>query len=314
LELASAFGSMKGAKGPDGKPKGPLMVSGDLRKIMWGFLIAGLGGGAYKLAEQLARRSINPNVDLQDRVESIHLDPVILQSFLKLQEWRKISAPAFKTAIQNVDNLLFLESALMSQEINPQKTDKVLAFTYLRIALNRLTTFQNIVKEQLGNQDAFTVNMYVKPIHEQLLKHTLNILHLCSQFNPERTVQRARGVVEDAMKQLREGKTTASFHRWLNDGKSIRSGSTLQSSARSSLSSKSSRTSHSLLKSRRRHNQSKGLLPRRSDHNQNHHHHDGQRGYEPQMHDSTNSREDQTPGAVSITLPTDEDKHLVGDV
>lgn len=178
---------------------------GDAEKFLkWGS-IGFLGFGMYQMAATLAKRNVNPCVEFKDPVEAIHFDPMIRDAYIRLQNYREINPWLFKSSLQNTDQLLFLENALLTEQVYPSRQDKDLSFTYFRMAVNRLNQFQHLIRSEMGNEHAMAVNMIVKKVYEQLQKHFLNILHLCSEFKPEHLIQRAPLEVAAALKRMEAG-------------------------------------------------------------------------------------------------------------
>jgi hypothetical protein len=183
--------------------------------LKWG-IVGFVGFGAYQMASKLARRTADPMSVLVDPVESIGNDPVILEALVKIQSYRELNPWMFSMAVRNIDHLLFLENALVSKEVQPVRNDKALAFTYFRIALTRLNTFQHLIKHKLSNKHAMAVNIYTEKIYDQLKKHFLNVLHLCSVIRPENLLKRAEEDVEAAMKRFRhsDGHDSVAQETW----------------------------------------------------------------------------------------------------
>lgn len=178
---------------------------GDAEKFLkWGTL-GFVGFGLYQMAATLAKRNVNPCFEFKDPVEAIQFDPIVRDSFIQLQSYREMNPWLFKTALQNIDQLLFLENALLSQKVLPARQDKNLAFTYFKMGVNRLNQFQHLVRSSLGNEHGMTVNILVKQVYNQIQKHLLNILHLCSKFRPENLIQRAPLEIEHALKRMADG-------------------------------------------------------------------------------------------------------------
>lgn len=178
---------------------------GDAEKFLkWGTL-GFVGFGLYQMAATLAKRNVNPCFEFKDPVEAIQFDPIVRDAFIQLQSYREMNPWLFKTALQNIDQLLFLENALLSQKVLPARQDKNLAFTYFKMGVNRLNQFQHLVRSSLGNEHGMTVNILVKQVYNQIQKHLLNILHLCSKFRPENLIQRAPLEIEHALKRMADG-------------------------------------------------------------------------------------------------------------
>jgi len=183
-----------------------ILYPDDAKKFLkWGAL-GFIGLGAYQLFMTVAKRNINPSVEFTDPVESMNHDPIIRDSFIHIQPYRKLNPWLYKSALQNVDQLLFLENALLSQEVSPVRNDKVAAWSHFRMGVNRLNQFQFLVRERMGNDHGMAVNLFVRKIYDQMKKHALNILHLCSEFKPENLIARAPFEVERALKNYEEGR------------------------------------------------------------------------------------------------------------
>lgn len=173
----------------------------DLKHFMtWG-AIGFLCLGTYKMSTRIVNKSISPSANLIDETESLHVDAKICEAFTNLQEYRDLNPWLFKTGIQNVDHLLFLEQILLNGESDPVPNDKVIAFSHFRMALHRLNSFQKLVSEQLGNEHGLAVQIYIESIYEQLQKHLLNIFHMCSQFDPSSLISRAKKEVQFLLKK-----------------------------------------------------------------------------------------------------------------
>lgn len=183
-----------------------ILYPDDAQKFLkWGTL-GFVGLGLYQLFMTVAKRNINPSVEFKDPVESMNCDPIIRDSFVHIQSYRKLNPWLFKSALQNADKLLFLEDALLSQKAFPVRNDKVSAWTYFRLSVNRLNQFQYLVRERMGNEHGLAVNIFVRKVYDQLQKHVLNVFHLCSEFKPENLIARAPFEVERALKAFESGK------------------------------------------------------------------------------------------------------------
>ena len=198
----------------DNTPKAVLYKQDAMDFMKWG-LVGFVGLGVYTLGMKVAKRNIDPSVELHDRADSFNLDPVIRDSFINIQPYRKLNTWLFKMSVYNTDHLLFLENALLTKTALPTHNDKVLAFSYFRMALSRLNQFQILVRETLGNEHAMAVNMFVEKIYGQLQKHLLNVLHICSEFKPANLIARAQQEVEQAMQAFEDGKKyNSSSNQW----------------------------------------------------------------------------------------------------
>jgi hypothetical protein len=182
--------------------------------IKWGS-VGFMGLGLYQFLLTLSKRNINPCIDFQDPVEALDCDPVIRDAMIRLQNYRELNPWLFKTALQNIDQLLFLENALLSKGAHAAKKDKDIAFTYFRMGVNRLNQLQFIIRKELGTEHGMAVHLLVKQIYGQMQKHLLNVLHLCSKFRPDDLIARAPLEVRAAIKRMEEGrKPEDTYNRW----------------------------------------------------------------------------------------------------
>lgn len=191
------------------------LYPGDAQNFLkWGS-IGFLGFGLYQMAVTLAKRNVNPCVGFKDPVEAMNTDPLIRDSLLQMQNYRDLNPWLFKTALQNIDQLLFLEHILLSQKAQPVKKDKDIAFTHFRMGVNRLSQFQFLVRKEMGNEHGMTINLLVKRVYTQMQKHLLNVLHLCSEFRPENLIARAPVEVVAALRRMDEDRAPEnSYARW----------------------------------------------------------------------------------------------------
>jgi len=216
-----AQSKVKGIK--DGKGKGQFSIGNwkvmlhqdDAKNFLkWGTL-GFVGLGVYQLCMTMAKRNINPCVEFMDPVESMNSDPIIRDAMITLQSYRELNPWLFKTALQNIDQLLFLENALLSQQIQAVKNDKVASWSFFRMAIHRLGAFQYLVRERMGTEHGMTVNIFVRKIYAQLQKHILNILHMCTEFKPEHLIANAPLEINRILKNYEEGKEPVnSYQKW----------------------------------------------------------------------------------------------------
>lgn len=183
----------------------PLYASDAKRVMGWGVL-GFVGLGLYQLFATLSKRSVNRCADFIDPVESLHSDPIIVEALFTLQGYRALNPWLYKAAIQNIDQLLFLENALLQGLVKPCKKDKVHAWTHFRVGVNRMAQFQYLIKEQLGTDQGFAANIYVRKVYEQMQKHVLNVLHMCSDFRPEHLIERAPAEIEKLQAAWKQGR------------------------------------------------------------------------------------------------------------
>lgn len=185
---------------------GAVFYPGDV-SLFLKYAVAGfIGFGTYSLAKQLSKRNIDPLVEFQDPVESMNCDPIIRDAFISVQSYRQLNPFLFKTALQNIDQLLFIEDGLLSQRIHPVKSDKSLAWTRFRVGCNRLAELNYEIRTKMGAEHALTFNLFVRKIYTQLQKHLLNILHLCSEFKPEALIARAPQEIARILQGLEENR------------------------------------------------------------------------------------------------------------
>lgn len=158
-----------------------------------------LGLGAYYLSMVASKRQINPACDLKAPNEAISADPIILNALLNLQKYRDLNPVIFMLAVRNVDRLLFMEGALLQKKTFVCRRDKHLAFTFLRVAINRMQDLIYLIKTHTSAEHALVASLEAEKIYTQLQKHTLNIFHMASKFNPQSFIERANDVVKKAM-------------------------------------------------------------------------------------------------------------------
>lgn len=179
---------------------------GDGQKFLKWAVLGGMGIGLYQMGMVLSRRNINPSVELVDKPEAMNYDPTIRDAFIHLQTYRELNPWLFSAALKNVDQLLFLTQALMNHQVPPERNDKIIAFCNFRMASIRLNMFQMMVREKLNNDHGLAAHIYVDQIYKQTQKHLLNVLHLCSQFNPHHVLQRAKSEIASVMKAYHENR------------------------------------------------------------------------------------------------------------
>lgn len=207
----------KKATGKENKGHGVKLYPSDMKKIVTGGLMALLGYSAYSTVMLMLKRNTNPESAFVDPVESMNQDPTIRDAFINLQSYRSLNPWLFKMALQNVDQLLFLEHALLSGAAKAVRQDKAISWSYFRVALNRLGQFQFLIRKRMGSDHAMAAYMCVDKIYEQMRKHLLNILQLCSEFNPKDMIEKAPAEIERILKQLKEGREPMpgeSMARW----------------------------------------------------------------------------------------------------
>lgn len=190
---------------PTGKRTKLMFYPGDVQKIATWTLGSAVAFGAYQTYMTMLKRNINPSSEFIDQVSSMNQDPIMRDAFISIQNYREINSWLFKSALQNADQLLFLEFAMENEKIIPKRIDKGAAYANFRVAMNRLIQFQYEIREKIDNDHAMAVHVYVQKIYEQLHKHFLNILHMCSMFKPEHLIAKAELEVASALKRFRKG-------------------------------------------------------------------------------------------------------------
>jgi hypothetical protein len=151
-----------------------------------------------EMVYRMMKRKIDPCVEIKFPTEAIQYDAGIREAFVKLQHYAELSPYLFKTALNNIDSLLFLERALMLKEIHPKPLrDKQLAFANISVCASRLQCFQQLIKHHLGAHHAFVANIYVKQIYERARVHVLNVFHLCDAVNTSQLLAEAPSAIAD---------------------------------------------------------------------------------------------------------------------
>lgn len=189
-----------------GRKAKPVFYPGDTRRIFMWTAGSSLAFAAYQTYMTWVKRNIDPSCEFVDQVMAMNQDSIIRDCFMNIQVYRRINPWLFKTALQNADSLLFLEQALGQPDVTPNRKDKAIAWSHFRMAVNRLNQFQSAVREKMGNDHALASYIYVKKIYSQLQKHFVNVLHMCSQFRPERLLKRAPLEVDKVMRQYEQGR------------------------------------------------------------------------------------------------------------
>ncbi len=166
--------------------------NGDARRIAtWG-AVGAAGFIAYQMMHTTVRRNIDPSSELQDPTECLNMDPAIRDAFINLQEFRACNDWLFRTALRNCDSLLFKEKTILDKTIVPNENDKVIAFTYFRVACNKLKMFQASVQEKMGNYHALVVQQLTTIIFRRANEHLIFIINSCSQSKSIDMLSKAR--------------------------------------------------------------------------------------------------------------------------
>lgn len=194
----------------------PYVETGDKDRMMKLGAALGVGVVSYAaMTRYLSQRPVTAvagPTTFKDTVECIRDDPVLCEAFLTLQQYRRLDKHLFAKALQTVDQLLFLERGLLNKDFPPSRADKTKGWALFRLSLNKLNEFQHMVRTTMKNEHAVVVNILVKKMYEQLQKHILNVLHLCSRFNPNDWLKMASVEVDEAVRRM-DTKTSSSVRR-----------------------------------------------------------------------------------------------------
>ena len=184
--------------------------NGDAKKIVtWG-AVGAAGMIAYQMLNTTVRRNTNPATELVDPTECFNMDPEIRDAFINLQLYREVNTWLFHGAVRNCDCLLFKEQSILNQSIIPNEEDNIIAFTYFRVACNKLKMFQAAVQEKLGNRHAMIVQQLNTIIFQRADKHLIFILNACARSQPTDMLAKAKADIASTLKQS-EG---ASLQKW----------------------------------------------------------------------------------------------------
>jgi hypothetical protein len=178
----------------------------DMRKAV--LALAGVGTLKWVMQQQQKRPKYAP---LSEPVEAMHGDPQVYEAFQILQMYKEVNPWLFVAAVQNMDQLLHLSRVLVSGRVKPLRTDKVTAFSFLRVGMGRLKAFQTHIYEELGSDHALVANVQVDTIYRQAKTHLLNIMHICSQFKLEDVINRAGEDVKRVIQQRQQRKVKQDF-------------------------------------------------------------------------------------------------------
>lgn len=156
--------------------------------------------GSYHLGTKLVARSINEVNDLEDAdiADDLGGDPVVLQALVSLQAYRFKNPLLFRRCIESLNDLIFYEKQLLSEQIIPTSEDKLRTVHYFRKAAAYLNQFQMFIREDMGVTHGKAANIYVKTILESTESHFHNCLQACSQFDPHKLMGK---IQQDALKE-----------------------------------------------------------------------------------------------------------------
>jgi hypothetical protein len=178
---------------------------GDVLELLkWGTVgFAALG--ASQAVGKYYKDSQSPEVGtrFRDDVEFLPSDQAMSRDLLKLQEYRDINTPAFRSIVQNLDRIWGMEFALKNDSLIPKNKEKMVLFTHFKVAMSRLKKFQQLVKTELGTDHGLLVNTLAKRIYFRSQQHVFNCLRLCAEFQPTKLIERAQQDITSAMDAYR---------------------------------------------------------------------------------------------------------------
>ncbi len=177
--------------------------------LKWGGFAA-LGAFGYNIFLKSMERQIQPGAALKDLppANSIVEDQGILDHLVQLQTYREVEPWLFWSAVRNLDMLLFLEQQILLKKFAPVRKDKVLAWTHFRVGINDLNEFQFTVHQEMGSEHGKVANMLVENIFDRAVKHLLNVMTLCSDFNPKAIIARAPSLIDKLKRRWKKKKRT----------------------------------------------------------------------------------------------------------
>ncbi len=183
----------------------------DLQDAAKWALVGGIGFASYQLGIKAFQRKIDSCADFKHPVEAIQHDPVMREAFLNLQGYSQLRPYEFQIALSHADRLLFLEQQLITGQVQPTRNDKAIAFTCFRMSAKKLNELKNIVRDKMGNDHGLVVHLLIEKIYKKLQAHLLNVLHLCSKFDPLKLIEKAPKEIEkllarEELQQLRKRK------------------------------------------------------------------------------------------------------------
>lgn len=147
---------------------------------------------------------------LTDPSERLHFDPIVHQNLCKLQAYRELEPELFSKIVSGCDHLIFLEHGLISKTIVPTQNDRYVAFVHFYAAVNGMNVFQRLVLQDLGNEHGKCASVLSEQIYAQLIKHVMNVLHMCSDFNIDNLLLRAPREVDIALQRIHRKKSKRS--------------------------------------------------------------------------------------------------------
>lgn len=129
------------------------------KTIGWG--IAGLAAGVLYSTTYSWIATKAKNGDLDPATDVLHTDPEMFALFMRLQEHRSLDDSAFRTAVDNVDRLMYLRSQL---EDNPATLkDRPCAFGYFKTSIAALEKLLTAAKKHPSAKVPVEVHsLYVK--------------------------------------------------------------------------------------------------------------------------------------------------------
>lgn len=127
-----------------------MMTKSNISKVAFtGFLGCMMGltyGGAHIAFTNYAvpTKNLIPNTD------ALHNDKILLDYFLKLQEYKYLNDIAFLNAVSSCDRLIFLHNQLKNKIIQPILNDRIIGFTYYKQTIDNI----DIIYKLTAKEDA----------------------------------------------------------------------------------------------------------------------------------------------------------------
>lgn len=177
--------------------------------------LAGLGFG---LGSYLSNFFEGQPDRLSVNCDAIQNDRGLLHQLCQLETYSHVDERLFRMIIQHIDKLMILEDVLRRSDTGPTKEDRPNAHSRYNALVRQLREFQRLVLQTMGSEHGVTAHYFVKQIHELMQKHLLNILHLCSRYNPLSTLKRAQEerelYLEASRKYFQKRGKRLSFQKW----------------------------------------------------------------------------------------------------
>lgn len=184
------------------KPKDWTLGQNEKEQIVKMGAVGALLFSGYQFLMVNTTSNLEKQKQIQQPVESLHVDGRITDALLGLQKYKELETYLFTTSVSHIDSLLFLEQQLLRETITPTANDRAMAFHHFRVAINRLQKFHQVIYERLDAPNAVVAAQFIKQIYDRLQEHYRNIYTLCSNVKAHHILQRAPQVVQNALHQL----------------------------------------------------------------------------------------------------------------